>query len=69
MTTQTALSLPSPHKRIRASEHAVSAVLKALAENGLSVDKLCIEGGKVEIHVAGIEEGAPQETHTGLEKW
>lgn len=69
MTAPAVLPFDPKHKRVRASEHAVSAVLKAMAENGLHVGKLCIEGGKVEIHVADVDGESAPANHGGPEKW
>lgn len=56
-------------KRVRASERAVSAVLRAMASNGIAVGKLCISGGKVEIIPAGVEETTKPKKHGGLKDW
>lgn len=62
---------PTDHsgKRVRASEAAVSAVLRAMEANGIAVGKLCISGGKVEIIPAGIEKPTQPKNHGGLKDW
>lgn len=42
--------------RIRASANAIKAALSAMQESGLSVDRVCVTGGKVEIHCGGVDE-------------
>lgn len=63
-------------KRVRASEAAVSAVLRAMAANGIAVGKICIVGGQVEIHCAGEPDKpndpyalTPEEKARGLKAW
>lgn len=55
--------------RVRASEAALRTALKALKAEGLSVGKLCITGGQVEIHVGGIEANPLIENDGGPEDW
>ncbi len=65
MTDQT----PVKHSRVRASERAVTAALKAIQAVGLPVDKVCINGGQVEIHTRGVEHETQPENDGGLEQW
>lgn len=58
-----------PQKRVRASEHALKAAIKAMQECGLSVEKLSISGGRIEIHCGAIEGVTPTDEYAGLEKW
>lgn len=55
--------------RTRASEKAIRAALRAIQDAGLPVEKVCVNGGKVEIHCAPIERGDEQSDDKGLEKW
>lgn len=59
----------SPSKRIRASESAIRAALKAIQDAGLPVDKVCISGGQVEIHCRSVEDAKSAENDGGLKKW
>jgi hypothetical protein len=56
-------------RRVKASEHAVRVALKAAKDAGLPVDKMCITGGQIVIHFAGIAGAADEEDDSGLEKW
>jgi len=56
-------------KRVRASERALRVAFKAMKDSGLSVDKLLINGGQIEIHCAGIERAGADHENEGLEKW
>lgn len=56
-------------KRIRASKSAIMAAIDAMQERGLTVGKLCISGGKVEIIPAGVEETAATQNDGGLKDW
>lgn len=56
-------------KRVRASEAAVSAVLRAMAANGIAVGKICITGGQVEIIAAGVEEAPKPKKSGGPKDW
>ncbi|KFB10379.1 hypothetical protein [Nitratireductor basaltis] len=56
-------------KRVRASVAAIKAALTAVQETGLSVDKVCVSGGEVEIHCGGIENRKPAQNDGGLEEW
>lgn len=55
-------------KRIHASKAALSAVLRAIAANGIAGGKICISGGQVEIYCAPRQD-APIERDGGLEPW
>lgn len=59
----------SKHKRVRASESALTVALKVLRDQGLAVDKLLIKGGQFELHIGGIEGDGEQTTDRGLEEW
>lgn len=54
--------------RVRASEKAIRAALRAIKDAGLPVDKVCVSGGQVEIHCSLVERET-QENDGGLEKW
>jgi hypothetical protein len=58
-----------PQKRVRASEHALKTAIKAMKDCGLSVGKVCINGGRIEIHTAGDDGVEAEEDNGGLEKW
>ncbi|MCO6178810.1 hypothetical protein [Ciceribacter sp. RN22] len=60
---------PKSSKRVRASERAVSAVLRAMAANGIAVGKICVSGGQVEIIPAGVEEATKPKKSGGLKDW
>jgi len=54
--------------RVRASETAIKAALKALGSAGLTVHKVCVNGGKVEIHTLPVEETKPRKPN-GPKQW
>jgi hypothetical protein len=58
-----------PQKRVRASEHALKTAIRAMKDCGLSVGKVCINGGRIEIHTTRLEGEDPDEDNGGLEKW
>lgn len=58
-----------PTSRIRASERSLTIALKAMQDAGLSVDKLCISGGKIEIHCVPVVENHPAKNDGGLKDW
>ncbi|TPW28582.1 hypothetical protein FJU08_17415 [Martelella alba] len=59
-----------PHNRKqRASPATVRSYLKVAREAGLTVDKMCIDGGKVEIHFADLESPRSPIDDGDLEKW
>jgi len=62
---------PAPGKatRTRASKTALQVTLEALKEAGLYVDKVCVHGGKVEIHCAQIAAKPPAKKDGGLKEW
>ncbi|UDF29314.1 UNVERIFIED_ORG: hypothetical protein LHK14_17645 [Roseateles sp. XES5] len=60
---------PGRIKRVRASESALRIALKVVKDSGLPVEKLCINGGQIEIHVGGVEGKPLDENDEGLEKW
>ncbi|QKV17815.1 hypothetical protein [Oricola thermophila] len=55
--------------RVRASKRALEIALDVLAEKGLSVEKLCVKGGQVEIHTRSVEADSSHENHGGLKQW
>lgn len=55
--------------RVRASEAAIKAALKAIRETGISVEKVCVTGGQIEIHCGQVDGAEPAEKDDGLEKW
>lgn len=60
---------PGSGRRVRTSETALRIAIKAARAEGLVVDKLCVTGGYVEIHVGGVEGKPLEENDEGLEKW
>ncbi len=56
-------------RRIRPSENALRIALKAARAEGMVVDKLCVTGGYIEIHFAGIEGEKAPENDGGLKDW
>lgn len=62
-------AVKQPTSRVRASERSLTIALKAMQDAGLSVDKLCIAGGKIEIHCAHVEEKQPAKNDGGLKDW
>lgn len=56
-------------KRVRASEAAVSAVLRAMAANGIAVGKICVVGGQVEIHCGAPTKDAGSGREDGTKSW
>lgn len=58
-----------PARRVRASETAIRAALKAIQDAGLPVEKLCVNGGQVEIHCGSVENRPAPKNDGGLEKW
>lgn len=59
----------NPVKRVRASENALRIALKVVKDSGLPVEKLCVNGGQIEIHIAGVESKLLEYNDEGLEKW
>lgn len=55
--------------RTRTSEKAIRAALRAIQDAGLPVEKVCVNGGKVEIHCAPVERVNERPDDKGLEKW
>lgn len=47
--------------RVRASDHARRLALKAVIDNGLTVKKVTVTGGKIEIHCVGDDQNEPEE--------
>ncbi|HLP70437.1 MAG TPA: hypothetical protein VK181_23265 [Rhizobium sp.] len=64
-----AAAASSASTRVRASERAITAALNAIIAAGLPVEKLCISGGKVEIHVTGVEGASAPKKHKGPKDW
>ncbi|KEC73191.1 hypothetical protein RLPCCGM1_c1307 [Rhizobium leguminosarum bv. phaseoli CCGM1] len=56
-------------KRVRASERAIRAALKAIQASGMSVDKLLITGGQIEIRCTSVEGSTRDQDDESLEKW
>lgn len=54
--------------RVRASKKALETVLDALSAKGLAVEKLCVRGAQVEIHVGGVEQDEKPENDGGLKQ-
>lgn len=59
---------PGP-ARVRASEKAIAAALKAILDVGLPVDRVCVSGGRVEIHCGRVEAGERTKNDGGLKDW
>lgn len=62
-------SSPGKATRTRASKTALQVTLEALKAAGLSVDKVCVNGGKVEIHCGQIAEKPTAKKDGGLKEW
>lgn len=63
-------SLPDTRQtRVRASEKAIRAALKAIQDAGLPVDKVCVSGAQVEIHCGPVERVRTDQNDGDLEKW
>lgn len=56
-------------RRTRASESALRVTLAVLREAGLSVDKVCVTGGQVEIHCGQVAAKPPEKKDGGLKEW
>lgn len=56
-------------RRIRPSKTAVTVALEAIRSAGLPVEKVCINGGQIEIHCMPVEEQVSSEKHDDLEDW
>jgi hypothetical protein len=65
----TAAALFQPAKRVRASERALRIALKVVQDSGLSVEKVCVTGGQIEIHCGHVEDQQPSPDHGGLKDW
>jgi hypothetical protein len=65
----TASALFQPAKRVRASERALRIALKVVQDSGLSVEKVCVTGGQIEIHCGHVEGQQPSPDHGGLKDW
>lgn len=55
--------------RVRASEPAITAALKALRQAGMSVEKVCVKGGQVEIHCGHVELKPEGDKGGDLDQW
>lgn len=55
--------------RIRASKTAIEATLRALRDAGMSVEKVCVAGGQVEIHCGRVDDVQATEKDGGLQEW
>ena len=69
MTTTALVKSDHTGPRIRASKDAIVKAIEALEERGLSVGSLLIEGGKVRIIPAGIEQRGTTKKHGGPKPW
>lgn len=58
-----------PSTRVRASEAAIKAALKAMRDSGIPIGRVCITGGHVEIHPGAVEGAAAVEDDGGLKDW
>lgn len=54
---------------ISASEKSLTVALKVLRDQGMAVDKLLIRGGRIELHIAGIETEERSTPDGDLEQW
>jgi len=62
-------SVGIPATRKRASEHAMAAAMKAARRAGLTVDRLLIQDGTVEIRFAGSVESDAEPISLDLKEW
>lgn len=60
---------PPKNTRSRFSENALQASLKAVVDAGLSVHKVCVNGGQLEIFTQPVDEPSPPHSHRGPKKW
>lgn len=56
-------------RRTRASETAMRAALKALVAAGVTVDRVVVRGGEVEILCQPVEQSADKSNDRDLEQW
>lgn len=54
--------------RVRASKKALETVLDALASKGLAVEKLCVAGAQVEIHIGHVDGSDDEDDAGGLKR-
>lgn len=59
----------SDKRQIRASKAAMVKAIEAMQACGLSVDSLQIEGAKIEIKVAPVENSNAKVDSRGLKSW
>ncbi|EHS53218.1 hypothetical protein PDO_1181 [Rhizobium sp. PDO1-076] len=72
MTKHAAIAVPiskESTRRTRASEKALRITLTAICEAGLSVDKVCVNGGQIEIHCGPIAARPSPKKDGGLKEW
>lgn len=74
MTTATDNSVKIKGRRARVSENALRIALKTAKAEGLTVNKLCVMGGHIEIHFGDLEakqavENNDHENEHKLEEW
>ncbi|MAY61550.1 MAG: hypothetical protein CML29_05005 [Rhizobiales bacterium] len=55
--------------RARVSSNALDVALKSALEAGLTVDKLCVIGSRIEIHVRQNAPAKAEPGESGLEDW
>jgi hypothetical protein len=55
--------------RVRASDRALRITLKAMQDAGLPVHKVCISGGKIDIHCQAVEATATVKKDARLKEW
>ncbi len=64
-----AVAKKTEQKRSRASQRAITAALASIKAAGLVVEKVCVNGGQVEIHIRQVPGGVEVEEDDGLESW
>lgn len=69
MTSTMATNGHERPRRTRTSESALRITLAALRDAGLSVDKVCITGGQVEIHCGHVAVKPTAKKDEGLKQW
>ena len=55
--------------RVRASGNSLDIALKSALSAGLTIEKLCVVGSRIEIHVRKDEPADTEPDDSGLEDW
>jgi hypothetical protein len=58
-----------PRKRVRASQHALTKTIKAMQDCGLTIARVSINGGRIEIHCTPGSDREEVDEYEGLGKW